>query len=430
MKNETILPIGRNKWDVYDENCEISGVQYLTLSNCQYAEQFTCDSGKCVDILNRCNDVGDCKDYSDEKECSLIRIPDRYIKVESPNTKMNIDVNILSIHRIDTTNMVIELTFDSIIRWTDGRLSYANLHNSTGTLVRSKLAQKIWNPLNHIISDNAFIGKVYENRRTRRLFVEPTISALPFKIRQKYEERLWSGHDNHLQVNQRYRIEYECLFNLRKFPFDDQECNIKLQLKMDGNRRLHFLADNSSIMYSGPNVVNEFDIMNVTSRSETGKYSTSFIYTIRMKRNYMSQIISIFFPTWLLWLLAYLTLFINPSNFNNRFMGSITFLLVLVALLGSLSNSLPRTTYFKYIDCWFFWYVTNNILIIAYNVFLDKVQLTNEQVMPIGNAAEANGKSWFGLLLSLKRAQINRKAIMLFPVLTIIFNILYFTLTT
>ena len=149
-----------------------------------------------------------------------------------------------------------------------------------------------------------------------------------------------------------------------------------------------------------------------------------------MKRNYMSQLISIFFPTWLLWLLAYLTLFINLSNFNNRFMGSVTFLLVLVALLGSLSNSLPRTTYFKYIDCWFFWYVTNNILIIMYHVFLNKVELTNEQVVPIGNVQGDNTKNWFALIQPLERAQVNQKAIMIFPVLTVLFNIVYFTLTT
>ena len=149
-----------------------------------------------------------------------------------------------------------------------------------------------------------------------------------------------------------------------------------------------------------------------------------------MKRNYMSQIISVFFPTWLLWILAYLTLFINPSNFNNRFMGSVTFLLVLVALLGSLSNSLPRTTYFKYIDCWFFWYVTNNILIIAYNVFLDKVQLTNDRVMLVENDRRDTQKNWFEMFQTVERAQINRRTIIIFPILTTMFNIFYFTLTT
>ena len=149
-----------------------------------------------------------------------------------------------------------------------------------------------------------------------------------------------------------------------------------------------------------------------------------------MKRNYTSQIISIFFPTWLLSLLAYLTLFIDLSNFNNRFMGSVTFLLVLVSLLGSLGNSLPRTTYFKYIDCWFFWYVTNNIFIIAYHVFLDRVKLTNDEVMPVENDKGDNAKNWFVFIRSSKREQINQKAFVLFPALTILFNIAYFILTT
>ena len=147
-----------------------------------------------------------------------------------------------------------------------------------------------------------------------------------------------------------------------------------------------------------------------------------------MKRNYTSQIISIFFPTWLLWLLAYLTLFINISNFNNRFMGSVTFLLVLVALLGSLGDSLPKTTYFKYIDCWFFWYVTNNVAIIAYHIFLAKMELnTGQTVVQDGVVGNDN---WIAWIRSLGVPQINPAAIIIFPVLTILFNIIYFVLTT
>ena len=193
--NETILPFGRHKWDVYDENCRISGKEYLTLSQCRFGEEFTCDSGNCIDIKKRCNSIGDCADHSDEKECSLIRIPDSYKKVESPNTSIYISVNVLTIHQIDTTDMAIELTFDGVIRWTDSRLSYANLRNNTKILVPQKLARDVWNPLNQIILDNAFIGKVYEKEEKRRLFVKSTTPALPFKFPQKYEERLWNGID-------------------------------------------------------------------------------------------------------------------------------------------------------------------------------------------------------------------------------------------
>ena len=73
---------------------------------------------------------------------------------------------------------------------------------------------------------------------------------------------------------------------------------------------------------------------------------------------YTDQLISTFFPTILLWMLAYFTIFIKPENFNERMMVSVTVLLVLAALLAPIRSEIPPTSYFKYIDLWFLWYST------------------------------------------------------------------------
>ena len=103
---------------------------------------------------------------------------------------MYINIDILSIHQIDTTNMVIKLTFDTVMKWTDGRLSYANLPNGTKILIPFKQAKQVWNPFKYIINDNAFVGKVYENKHNSRLFVESTTPPLPLKSRHKYDENI------------------------------------------------------------------------------------------------------------------------------------------------------------------------------------------------------------------------------------------------
>ena len=143
----------------------------------------------------------------------------------------------------------------------------------------------------------------------------------------------------------------------------------------------------------------------------------------------MNQIINTIFPTCLLWLLAYSTLFINVQNFNNRFMGSVTSLLVLASLLGSIQSGLPKTSYFKYIDLWFLWYITNIFFIIISHIMLDCVTINHRfkekendvmAVKPINREPiPATPKT-----LS-KREFINRIAIMVFPVLTIMFNTFY-----
>ena len=95
--------------------------------------------------------------------------------------------------------------------------------------------------------------------------------------------------------------------------------------------------------------------------------------SIVMSREYTNQILTIFIASWLIWFVAYLTFFIPLENFNNRFMGSVTSLLVLTSLLNSVQNNLPETAYFKNIDVWFLWYIFNSIIMIAAHVIIDNL---------------------------------------------------------
>merc|ERR1711874_42613 len=58
-------------------------------------------------------------------------------------------------------------------------------------------------------------------------------------------------------------------------------------------------------------------------------------------------------------------------------MGALTSLLVLAALLASIDASLPQTSYYKYIDIWFFFFIINIALIVFIHIAID-VLLSSE----------------------------------------------------
>ena len=165
--NKTTYPIGRHQWHVQDDNCGMSKPTNMTLSHCLFGKGFTCDSGHCVSIEKRCDNVQDCLDFSDEKYCELVSIPDTYRKVEPPNnnrkelTSMHangfnsnhIDIMIIirSINSIDTVEMAMELTIDVNMQWMDGRLTFSNLQNNTDNLIDPDVAQKVW--YNNYVTD-------------------------------------------------------------------------------------------------------------------------------------------------------------------------------------------------------------------------------------------------------------------------------------
>ena len=102
------------------------------------------------------------------------------------------------------------------------------------------------------------------------------------------------------------------------------------------------------LKYRGPKVLVEFVVTNVTMGFGRDNVTRSEIrIVIRLARQYTYHLTQSFFQSFLMGLLAYLTFWIDISDFTDRFMGSLTALLVLAQLMSSLTKSLPKTSYYK-----------------------------------------------------------------------------------
>jgi hypothetical protein len=129
-------------------------------------------------------------------------------------------------------------------------------------------------------------------------------------------------------------------------------------------------GNGSAVIYVGPENAKEFQIGKVLSFTGITEHYTHFNFTIKLDRMYADQLIETFFPTILLWMLSYFTLFIKLDDFNERIMVSVTVLLVFAALLTPIKGKIPTTSYFKFIDLWFLWYITYMFSIILFHILL------------------------------------------------------------
>ena len=220
----------------------------------------------------------------------------------------------------------------------------------------------------------------------RKTFVDPSESI---------EDVDSDGAHNSLEVTQRHRIIYKCNFNLMKFPFDQQTCNFTIKIAYEKVFPLRFDQSKLPLVYDGPDVVGQFAVDKMRTYTANDGEEAVFIFSISFHRLYSNQMITMFLPTILLWLLSYFTLFIRVDSFNERIMVSITTLLVLVSLLGSINADLPKTSYYKYIDIWFLWYTANIFCITVFHVILDGV---------LDNLKEKEK-----LMTKVKKMQLNQK---------------------
>jgi hypothetical protein len=430
----TKYPIGRKKWLYNDPICQLQDQHALTVSICDFPTQFTCDSGHCIGINKRCDEHEDCLDGSDEKLCYLISIPPSYNRANAPAAseknlilEIMIQTKIISIDSIDTVNMIVTLTMELQITWFDKRLMFSNPMINRDNLIPGEMAKKLWTPLRDLIHENAIIGEItYDSDFSAKLL--PSVPE-NLELSKHIENRLFNGSYNSLQLTQRMRIKYNCIFDVKKFPFDSQNCTFIMKINQLKDKPITFVND-GNVVYDGLPIVDQFFIGSITNEVKNTNESTNNMLVIQMSRMYTNQLTITFVPTFILWLFGYITLFIEPDGegFSDRFIGAGTALLVIATLLNAISSDLPKTSYMKYIDVWFVYHVISIFSMIAYHIVLNRCRTyfssrADEDVMMGDDFAtlKRNGKK--------KITQINNALIIAFPAVNGVFYAIYFFLT-
>ena len=147
--------LGKHNWTIAgDEDCLISGneqVKELKMSGCQDGE-FTCNSGQCVSMSKRCNQLPDCRDKSDEKNCDVLVLEEGYnMKVPPVESNDPIDValsiDILKLVDINEPDYSIEIQFEIMLKWKENRAKYNNLKrtDALNALTQDNI-EKLWLP--------------------------------------------------------------------------------------------------------------------------------------------------------------------------------------------------------------------------------------------------------------------------------------------
>ena len=433
-------PIGRKKWFIIDPICEVSDSFYqLTVSVCNFT-QFSCDSGHCVEIDKRCDEKRDCPDGTDEEFCDIIDIPPSYNRASVPKSVNEIDsleialeTNIITIDSIDTVGMVITVTLEIRLQWYDQRLEFNNLKVNEDTLISNENAKQLWNPLRDLIHENAVIGEVTSDS-DYDVKIHPLLPE-DLDVSKSQENRVFNGSYNPLKQYQRFRIKYNCLFDVKNFPFDGQNCTFVMKMNHPQNKdkKIKFTNDGQDL-YRGEPIVDQFLIGKMISIVNTTNESTKYVIVIPMTRLFTNQLLTTFVPTCILWLFGYSTLFIEPDEdgFSNRFMGAGTALLVIATLLNSINDDLPKTSYMKLIDLWFVWHILSVFAIIIYHIALDRLRTYfDNQVKDMVESFQATDieKESQNLNGIMKINQINNIVVIAFPILNVLFYAVYFYFT-
>ena len=228
--------LGKHNWTIRgDKDCSARDtyITELKMSGCE-ENQLTCNDGQCVGMDQRCNQLPDCRDKSDEKNCYILVLEDGYNKNVPPipinaQEKVNISVsiNLLKLVNIDEDDYSIEIQFKITLLWKENRAAYHNLkvNDNLNALTQNDI-ETLWLP--NVIYENTDqkettrLGEPGNGEWKTKVVVRREGNSSAGGLEMVDETDIFSGSENTLIMSQTYTHRFQCSYELSHYPFDSQ----------------------------------------------------------------------------------------------------------------------------------------------------------------------------------------------------------------
>ncbi|XP_064086227.1 uncharacterized protein LOC135201288 [Macrobrachium nipponense] len=304
--------LGRKPWELLNISNDSrfyshSSQLMLTLTKCSL-DEFTCNDGDCIPMEQRCDFRPDCADEGeDETTCNILDIAADYETGSPPPQRpfnITASVSIKKVSSIDIMTETLQVSMRFSIKWCDSRLTFKNLLHSDRVNYLGQHLSTLWLPQLVVLNEETLAGTA---EASKDLFVVK--NGLPMRIGQDY---VYRGAENSLVLKQKQSYYIACKFDMRAFPFDVQDCWINVTI---GNAALDSMRLSAVLQTVDRNLkLNEYDVLacNLTVTR------TTMVIRVTLRRYPDYHILSSYFPVFLLHLLGYGTLFIDPQDFQVR----------------------------------------------------------------------------------------------------------------
>ncbi|KAL3307594.1 hypothetical protein Ciccas_013889 [Cichlidogyrus casuarinus] len=276
---------------------------------------------------------------------------------EAHTLMVEVQAHVHSFSSVSVVNMDFSVNFMIRQRWKDPRLSFHEVLNGTKEELRvtiSYLKDRIWIP--DLFFRNFKSGQLHQ-------------LTVPNYL-------LWVNQDGVITFSQKLSVVLSCQMQLYYFPMDQQICFFDIgsygyskkdmdfrwwtQNTYDPVGDVDFKRDYKVATTMDTNIsINEFDKPVHACRycdktySTTGKFAC-LLLIFKMKRQFGFYLIYAYLPSLLIVVISGLSFFIDRKSVPARISIALLCVLALTTQSATTLNSLPRVSYIKAIDVWFF----------------------------------------------------------------------------
>jgi hypothetical protein len=165
-------------------------------------------------------------------DCEILNA-NQYFSFDPPLTNrtengasINVSVIISRLGDFQELSMTFKARFVLLLNWFDWRVKFTNLKNSSDNVnwIGKTQQKRIWLPL--LIFSNCVQETFLMFDKFSALIIQRKGNPVPNSVNEILENEIFDGTENSFLYNRTYELEFNCGFELHKYPFDYQNCHV------------------------------------------------------------------------------------------------------------------------------------------------------------------------------------------------------------
>jgi len=285
-----------------------------------------------------------------EKQCNFIQIRTDLMKgydkearpsKGGPPDGIFVAMEVLSVQALNSKTQTAPFDFMLTLKWTDNRLKFKPLCQR----MRAEVG-KIWIPDWYINNAGHLMGKIMG------------------------KDTVFINADGTIEYSVRIQGDLKCVMDFKSFPFDDQECPVRVGAMFLGpdKQTFKFSNDKASVSFGGdPEKLggNEWEFIehSITEHAENNLLSFDFSFT-RMSNSYVKDFV---FPAGIMFLMVecgfFMDLRFNPA-LPARAAIAIIPVLILTTQTSAAKGQVPKIDY----NTWLSTFLSASLAFMAYGL--------------------------------------------------------------
>jgi len=261
-------------------------------------------------------------------------------------TEIAVAAKLKSITDIDQLAMTYKGDIKIILCWKDGRISFIDL-GPNGTYLNKHWKEQIWLPPLYFPNTVGKLSLSIDEGFTVKILKQGESELNDDS--ELNEGYMFKGDENELQLTSHYEYTFHCTFELSKFPFDTQHCNMTLKVPSEMGDYIKLEA--KDLVFEADRQLNQFYLKDPIFNSTENGFKVHVGFSLHRNPSYL--MINSFLPSLFTMLMTIVPLFLDDSvHFNTTIMLVLTAQLCLYTLMQSSLQDIPKTEYLKMIDYW------------------------------------------------------------------------------